>query len=97
MEKCKFGFADTVITPSHPNCLYLDGYGFRVKPAEAVRDDLHAKVMAIVSGNQTYLVFSLDLVGLRSKVYELVTAQITSLTGIPRDPASTLTPPPRRD
>lgn len=85
MEKCKFGFADTVITPSHPNCLYLDGYGFRVKPAEAVRDDLHAKVMAIVSGNQTYLVFSLDLVGLRSKVYELVTAQITSLTGIPRD------------
>ena len=85
MEKCKFGFADTVITPSHPNCLYLDGYGFRVKPAEAVRDDLHAKVMAIVSGSKTYLVFSLDLVGLRSKVYELVTAQITSLTGIPRD------------
>lgn len=85
MKQLKFGFADTIITPSHPMCLYLDGYGFRVKPAESVRDELHAKVMAIVDGDRTRLIFSLDLVGLRSRVYELVTDQITSLTGIPRD------------
>jgi hypothetical protein len=85
MNQLKFGFADTVITPSHPSCLYMDGYGFRVKPAESVRDDLHAKVMAIVDGKRTRLIFSLDLVGLRSRVYDLVADQITSMTGIPRE------------
>lgn len=85
MNSIKFGFADTVITPTHPHCLYLDGYGFRVKPADAIRDDLHAKVMAVVNGEEIHLIFSLDLVGLRSRVYDLVTNQITSLTGIPRE------------
>ena len=58
MEQLKFGFADAIITPTHPQCLYMDGYGFRVKPAESIRDDLHAKVMAIVDGDRTRLVFS---------------------------------------
>ncbi|MBQ7320889.1 MAG: hypothetical protein IJW99_02210 [Clostridia bacterium] len=85
MSTKRFGFADAIITPSHPSALYLDGYGFRVHPAEGVRDDLHAKVCAIMDGDDTYLIFSLDLVGLRSRTYELVADQITSLTGIPRD------------
>ena len=85
MKQLKFGFADAIITPTHPTCLYMDGYGFRVKPAESVRDDLHAKVMAIVDGEQTHLIFSLDLVGLRSRVYDLVADQITSMTGVPRE------------
>jgi hypothetical protein len=85
MEQLKFGFADAIITPTHPQCLYMDGYGFRVKPAESIRDDLHAKVMAIVDGDRTRLVFSLDLVGLRSRVYDLVVDQITSMTGISRE------------
>lgn len=85
MNTKKFGFADEIITPTHPQCLYLDGYGFRVHPAEAVRDDLHAKVCAIVDGENTYLLFSLDLVGLRSRVYDLVSDQITSLTGVPKE------------
>ena len=85
MNTLKFGFADAVITPTHPHCLYMDGYGFRVKPADSVRDDLHAKVMAIINGEKIHLVFSLDLVGLRSRVFELISDQITSLTGIPRE------------
>ena len=70
MSTKRFGFADAIITPSHPSALYLDGYGFRVHPAEAVRDDLHAKVCAIIDGDDTYLIFSLDLVGLRSRTYD---------------------------
>ena len=85
MSMPKFGFADAIITPTHPQHLFLDGYGFRVKPAEAVRDDLHAKVCAIVDEDQIYLLFSLDLVGLRSRVYQLIVDQITSLTGIPQE------------
>ena len=85
MNTLKFGFADAIITPTHPQHLFMDGYGFRVKPAEAIRDELHAKVMAIVDGEQTRLIFSLDLVGLRSRVYALVADQITSMTGVPRE------------
>jgi phage/plasmid-associated DNA primase len=39
MSKIKFGFADRIITPSHPRYLYMDGYGFRISPAEGIRDD----------------------------------------------------------
>ena len=84
MSNLKFGFADQIITPTHPSVLYMDGYGFRVRPAESVRDDLHAKVCAIIDGDDIFLLFSLDLVGLRSRVYQLIADQITSLTGVPQ-------------
>ena len=80
------GFADTMITPPHPEQNFLDGYGFRLSPAtEGVRDDLHAKVCAMVEGDRIFLLFSLDLIGLREDTYRLVTSQISDLTGVARE------------
>ena len=80
------GFADAIITPSHPEYIYLDGYGFRLSPAaEGVRDDLHAKVCAMVEDEKIFLLFSLDIIGLREQTYRLVTSQITDLTGVARE------------
>ena len=84
MNDIRFGFADTVITPSRPDCVYLDGYGHRMHPAVGVRDELHAKVAAITDGETTFLLFSLDLIGMRRPVYELLINQITALCGVPR-------------
>ncbi len=82
----RLGFADAIITPQHPEYVYLDGYGFRLSPAtEGVRDDLHAKVCAMVEGEKIFLLFSLDIIGLREDTYRLVTSQITDLTGVTRD------------
>ncbi len=81
----RLGFADAIITPSHPEYIYLDGYGFRLSPAtEGVRDDLHAKVCAMVEDEKIFLLFSLDIIGLREETYRLVTSQITDLTGVAR-------------
>ena len=80
------GFADAIITPHHPEYIYLDGYGFRLSPAtEGVRDDLHAKVCAMIEGEKTFLLFSLDIIGLREDTYRLVTSQISDLTGVARE------------
>ena len=80
------GFADAIITPPHPEYTYLDGYGFRLSPAtEGVRDDLHAKVCAMVDGEKVFLLFSLDIIGLREETYRLVTSQISDLTGVARE------------
>ena len=84
MSQLKFGFADTIITPEL-NGNFLDGYGFRLNPARSVRDDLHAKVMAVISGGETYLIFSIDLIGLTEYLYGLVTGNITAATGVPKD------------
>ena len=82
----RLGFADAIITPPHPEYTYLDGYGFRLSPAtEGVRDDLHAKVCAIVEGEKVFLLFSLDIIGLREDTYRLVSAQISDLTGVSRE------------
>ena len=82
MNKIKLGFAQTVITPQNPFSVFLDGYGSRLAPANAVRDDLYAKVCAFVSNNQTFLLFSLDLIGLREQTYSLVCDQISEITGV---------------
>lgn len=82
----RLGFADAIITPLHPEFTYLDGYGFRLSPAaEGVRDDLHAKVCAMVDGEKIFLLFSLDIIGLREDTYRLVTAQITDITGVKKE------------
>ena len=82
----RLGFADAIITPPHPEYIYLDGYGFRLSPAtEGVRDDLHAKVCAMVDGEKIFLLFSLDIIGLREDTYRLVTSQITDLTGVKKE------------
>ena len=82
----RLGFADAIITPPHPEHIYLDGYGFRLSPAtEGVRDDLHAKVCALVEGEKIFLLFSLDIIGLREKTYRLVSSQISALTGVARE------------
>ncbi len=80
------GFADAIITPPHPEYVYLDGYGFRLSPAtEGVHDDLRAKVCAMVNGKKIFLLFSLDIIGLREDTYRLVTSQISDLTGVARE------------
>ena len=85
-NKLCLGFADAIITPPHPEYIYLDGYGFRLSPAtEGVRDDLHAKVCAMVEGEKVFLLFSLDIIGLREDTYRLVTSQISDLTGVSRE------------
>ena len=82
----RLGFADAIITPPHPEHVFLDGYGFRLSPAtEGVRDDLHAKVCAIIDGEKIFLLFSLDIIGLREDTYRLVTSQITDLTGVKKE------------
>ena len=53
MNEIRCGFADGIITPAL-NGTFLDGYGFRMTPAETVRDDLHAKVMAVGDGDDTH-------------------------------------------
>ena len=85
MSKLKFGFADTIITPINPEYVYIDGYADRTRPADGVRDDLHAKVCAIMDNDRVFLIFSLDLVGLRSYTYELISSQIHNITGIPKE------------
>lgn len=85
MSIIKCGFADEIVTPEL-NCIFLDGYGHRVTSATGIRDDLHAKVMALVAENaEINLIFSLDLIGLNARLYDLVTAQITGITGVPKE------------
>ena len=85
MNNIKFGFADTTITPIHPEYVYIDGYGSRSKPADGVRDDLHAKVCAVVDRDRVFLIFSIDLIGFRKYTYDLVTTQIHNITGIAKE------------
>ena len=81
MNEIRCGFADGIITPAL-NGTFLDGYGFRMTPAETVRDDLHAKVMAVGDGDDTALVFSLDLLSLREPTWKLVIRQISAVAPV---------------
>jgi len=83
MSKIKFGFADEIIRFTRSQ--YCDGYAFRMSQVEKTRDDLHVKVCAVKTDENTHLIFSIDSAGLNTKYYNLVTDQITALTGIKRE------------
>ena len=83
MNNIKFGFADEIIRFTRSQ--YCDGYAFRMSQVEKTRDDLHLKVCAVKTENDVHLIYSIDSAGLSTKYYELVTNQITALTGIKRE------------
>ena len=78
------GFAQREITPALRGN-YLDGYGFRLSPAEGIRDPLYAKVCVLVCGEDVHLIASFDLIGFSPRVYTLISDQIAGLCGIPRE------------
>ena len=84
MQKLTAGFAQAPFTPA-PSDVFMDGYGFRVSPAEGVRDDLYVKVCAIRSGGERFAIISLDVCGMREDIYDIVTGHITAICGLPRD------------
>jgi neutral ceramidase len=83
MPLLKCGFAQRDITPV-PGTVFLDGYGFRLTPAEGIRDRLYVKVCAIECGDDRFALFSFDLCGMSAQVYDYIAGHIEGLTGMDR-------------
>lgn len=80
----KCGFAQAIMTPA-PGDVYQDGYGFRIHPAEGVRDELYAKVCAIIDGAFRFAIVSLDVCGFSPEVVDHLRGHIAGLSGLPAD------------
>ena len=85
MDKLTCGFAQAVITPE-PGTVYMDGYGFRVSPAEGVRDDLYAKVCAMKSGENEFVLVALDICGFDNRLRDCLRGWIRTYTDLERSP-----------
>ena len=81
MEKLYCGFAQCVITPE-PRTVFMDGYGFRTTPAEGVRDELYAKVCAIKSGEDEFVLVALDICGFDNYLRDCLRGWIRSCTNL---------------
>lgn len=72
------------ITPKEP--IWMAGYASRTKPSEGVRQDIWAKALALRDdNNNTAVVVTLDLVGVRRRMAETISANIQKKHGIPRE------------
>ena len=83
MFELKCGFAQRAMTPV-PEHVYLDGYGFRLTPAEGVHDPLYVKACAIECGEKKFALLSFDICGMSAAVYDYVSGHIEDLTGLER-------------
>ena len=81
MDKLYCGFAQSVITPE-PSTVFMDGYGFRTTPAEGVRDDLYAKVCAIKSGEDEFVLIALDICGFDNRLRDCLRGWIRTCTDL---------------
>ena len=81
MDRITCGFAQTVITPE-PRTVFMDGYGFRTTPAEGVRDDLYAKVCAIKSGEDEFVLIALDICGFDNRLRDCLRGWIRTCTNL---------------
>ena len=82
MNPLRIGFAQENITPE-PVGFYLDGYGFRNRPADSIRDPLYAKLCVMDDGAGPYLLVSLDLGGLSYPYYRMMDEVVSAASGIP--------------
>ncbi|MBO7376029.1 MAG: hypothetical protein J6V01_02895 [Clostridia bacterium] len=85
MFELKAGFSQVDITPERPEEVFLDGYGKRLGPAEAVRDHLYAKVCLLRSGESEFALFSVDFCGFSAAVKDRLCTWIEFLGGIKRE------------
>ena len=75
------GFAETDITPE-PGHHFLDGYGFRMGPAEGVRDHLYARICAMKDGENRFVLISMDVCSMAGEMGRRMRMMIRGLTGL---------------
>ena len=79
----RIGLASAKITPTEP--IRMAGYSSRKQLSEGVTADLHAKAMAVASGDgQLGLMITADLIGFRGAVAEALCKRIIAKTGLTR-------------
>ncbi|MHC1695695.1 MAG: hypothetical protein AB9835_10600 [Eubacteriales bacterium] len=83
MPSLRCGFAQRDITPV-PSTVFLDGYGFRLAPAQGVRDRLFVKVCALECGDKHFALISFDICGMSPSVYDYVSSHIEEQSGMDR-------------
>ena len=58
----KLGYAQSIITPSLDDPVYLAGFG-QNRIAESIHDDLYARALALSDGKTSIVLCALDLIG----------------------------------
>jgi len=84
MAKIRCGFAQCDITPA-PYESFQDGYGGRMSPATAVRDNTYAKVCSIESEGDRFVIISVDVCGFDPYLSTVIKDTIKYYAGIPED------------
>ena len=78
------GASAVSLTPTEP--IWMAGYAARTRPSEGVRQDIWAKALALRDdNNNTAVVVTLDLVGVRRRMAEAIAASVQKKHGIPRE------------
>lgn len=78
----KVGYSRVKITPETP--ISISGYGDEpIRISEGVRDDLYATCIAITQGEDTVLLFALDLLGIGDWLANKMRETICPATGVP--------------
>ena len=76
------GYSRVKITPQYP--ISLSGYGDEpIRISQGVKDDLYATCIAITQGEDTILLFALDLVGVNDGIRSKIRESVCPATGIP--------------
>jgi len=82
MSEMRAGYGEKVITP--PLGVDLTGYGYyRDRKAEAVMDDLKARVLFIRQGKESIILISCDLLGMAVDYADAVRAEISLRQRVP--------------
>ena len=87
MDQLYFGFAKADITPAIADGVYLDGYGFRLSPAEGILSPIEAKVCVLQGGANgvPFALFSIDVCGFSDQVHHRLRNWISLLTPLAQD------------
>lgn len=85
MSSIMCGFSQKIISPSSEG-IFMDGYGFRLAPANKTHDDLYVKTVVFKDASEhNFAIITMDNLGLNPDIYQLLTDYIQLLTGYPKE------------
>lgn len=80
MAALQFGTAVRDITPRHP--VWAHGYASRTRPSSSVREALSLGCLAVGNESSKFLMFALDMIGVRQEICDDLYALLEKETGV---------------
>ena len=82
LSRIQAGVSKIVITPTSGSNPWMSGFCYREEPSNGVHDDIYASALVLKTQEQTFVLVTLDIIGIPATLVNEIRQKILTATGI---------------